>query len=69
GSVRQVKPTVVIEVAFNAVMRSDRHGDSGFALRFPRIVRLRPDKPVADIDTLETVEKIYRSQHHIRHAA
>jgi DNA ligase-1 len=69
GSVRQVEPTVVVEVAFNAVMRSDRHGDSGFALRFPRIVRLRPDKPVADIDTLETVEKIYRSQHHVRHAA
>ena len=69
GSVRLVEPTVVIEVAFNAVMRSDRHGDSGFALRFPRIVRLRPDKPVADVDTLETVEKIYASQHHVRHAA
>jgi DNA ligase-1 len=34
--------------------------DSGFALRFPRIVRLRPDKLPADIDTLERVEEIYR---------
>jgi len=52
----------VLEVAFNAVMRSDRH-DSGFALRFPRIVRLRQDKLPAEIDTIEQVEAIYRNQH------
>jgi DNA ligase-1 len=34
--------------------------ESGFALRFPRIVRLRPDKPPADIDTLDRVHEIYR---------
>ena len=39
-----IEPKVVIEVAFNAVTRSDRH-ESGFALRFPRILRLRDDKP------------------------
>jgi DNA ligase-1 len=61
GSVRSVEPLMVFEVAFNNVMRSDRH-DSGFALRFPRIVRIRDDKPVSDIDTLERVAEIYESQ-------
>jgi DNA ligase-1 len=56
-----VKPEIVLEVAFNAVMRSDRH-NSGFALRFPRIVRIRTDKTPADIDTLERVEEIYSMQ-------
>ena len=42
-------------------MRSPRHS-SGFALRFPRILRLRPDKPLAEIDTLARVEEIYQSQ-------
>lgn len=61
GSVRRVEPLVVLEVAFNNVMRSDRH-DSGFALRFPRILRIRDDKPVSEIDTLERVAEIYQSQ-------
>ena len=43
GHVREVEPKIVLEVAFNAIMRSGRH-DSGFALRFPRIVRVREDK-------------------------
>jgi DNA ligase 1 len=63
GYVLEVHPEVVIEVAFNAVMKSDRH-ESGFALRFPRIVRLRPDKPVEEIDTVERVEEIFSSQYH-----
>jgi DNA ligase-1 len=62
GFQRYVEPTVVLEVAFNNIQRSDRH-DSGFALRFPRIVRLRPDKPVAEIDTLARVREIFDSQH------
>ena len=61
GFRRTVEPTIVLEVAFNNVTRSDRH-ESGFALRFPRIVRLRPDKPAAEIDTLDTVRKIYEKQ-------
>ncbi len=61
GSVRAVEPLVVFEVAFNNVMRSDRH-DSGYALRFPRILRIRDDKPVGEIDTLERVAEIYQSQ-------
>jgi DNA ligase 1 len=65
GFVLEVRPEVVIEVAFNAVMKSDRH-ESGFALRFPRIVRLRPDKPVDEIDGLTRVEEIYRGQYHLK---
>ena len=61
GHFRTVEPLVVLEVAFNNVMRSDRHA-SGFALRFPRIVRIREDKPLEEIDTLARVEEIYQSQ-------
>jgi DNA ligase 1 len=61
GHFRIVEPLIVLEVAFNNIMRSMRH-TSGFALRFPRIVRLRPDKPVDEIDTLERVEEVYQSQ-------
>jgi ATP-dependent DNA ligase I len=62
GYRRSVEPNIVIEVAFNNVQKSERH-DSGFALRFPRIVRLRPDKPVSDIDTIERVREIFAKQH------
>jgi DNA ligase-1 len=61
GGFRTVEPLKVLEVAFNNVMRSERH-DSGFALRFPRILRIRDDKPVEEIDTLQRVEEIYESQ-------
>jgi len=61
GFRREVEPTIVLEVAFNNVMRSDRH-ESGYALRFPRIVRLRPDKAPEDADTVERVAEIYASQ-------
>jgi DNA ligase-1 len=51
-----------MEVAFNNVQKSKRH-NRGYALRFPRIVRLRPDKPVAEIDTVERVDEIFERQH------
>jgi DNA ligase-1 len=57
GRARIVRPDTVIEVAFDQIQRSDRH-DSGYAMRFPRIVRLRPDKPVDEIDALDTVRAI-----------
>ncbi|MDP9265857.1 MAG: ATP-dependent DNA ligase [Chloroflexota bacterium] len=57
GRLRLVEPDTVIEVAFDSVQRSARH-PSGYALRFPRIVRLRPDKPVSEVDTLRTVREI-----------
>jgi DNA ligase-1 len=61
GGFRTVEPLIVLEVAFNNIMRSDRH-NSGFALRFPRILRIRTDKPVNEIDTLERAEEIYNAQ-------
>jgi DNA ligase-1 len=61
GYFRTVEPLMVLEVAFNNIMRSDRHS-SGFALRFPRIVRIRSDKPLNEIDTVERVEEVYQSQ-------
>ena len=61
GFRRIVEPSVVLEVAFNNIQRSDRH-ESGYALRFPRILRLRPDKPVEEIDTLERVREIFKKQ-------
>ena len=61
GHFRTVEPLMVLEVAFNNIMRSGRHA-SGFALRFPRILRIRRDKPVGEIDTVERVEEIYQSQ-------
>jgi DNA ligase-1 len=61
GGWRTVEPTIVLEVAFNNLMRSDRHA-SGFAMRFPRIMRVRDDKPVEEIDTLQRVEEIYNQQ-------
>jgi DNA ligase-1 len=57
GRVRLVEPQTVIEVTFDRVQESKRH-KSGYALRFPRILRLRPDKKPAEIDTLETVRKL-----------
>jgi DNA ligase-1 len=61
GFRRTVEPSVVLEVAFNNIQRSNRH-ESGYALRFPRILRLRPDKPVAAIDTLERVAELFKKQ-------
>jgi DNA ligase-1 len=61
GYQRTVEPLVVLEVAFNNIQKSSRHA-SGYALRFPRIVRIRRDKPVAEIDTVETVAELFARQ-------
>ncbi len=61
GYFRTVEPLMVLEVAFNNIMRSGRHA-SGFALRFPRILKIRTDKPVSEIDTVERVEEVYQTQ-------
>jgi len=61
GFRRSVEPKIVIEVAFNNIQKSARHG-SGFALRFTRILRFRPDKSVAEIDTLARVQELYGKQ-------
>ena len=61
GKVRTVEPLVVLEITFDRVQPSSRH-KSGYALRFPRILRLRPDKPAAEVDTLETVRRLAEAE-------
>jgi DNA ligase-1 len=61
GFRRTVEPKIVLEVAFNNMMESDRH-ESGYALRFPRIVRLRPDKSAEEADTIQRAREIFSSQ-------
>jgi ATP-dependent DNA ligase I len=56
-----VEPEIVLEVAFNNMMKSDRH-ESGYALRFPRILRLKPDKLPEDADTIQRAAEIYQIQ-------
>jgi DNA ligase-1 len=53
-----VRPELVVEIAFDVIQPSDLHA-GGFSLRFPRIVRLRPDKPASEADTLERVAAVY----------
>jgi DNA ligase-1 len=57
GRYHQVRPEVVLEVTFDVVQRSARH-KAGYALRFPRIVRLRDDKPASEVDTLAAVRAL-----------
>lgn len=58
GRVMLVKPEVVLEVGFDGIQKSPRH-KSGFALRFPRILRWRQDKQPDEIDTLDGVRALY----------
>jgi DNA ligase-1 len=57
GPVREVTPGLVLEIAFDSVHRSTRH-KSGVALRFPRVHRIRWDKPFAEADTLQNLERM-----------
>jgi DNA ligase-1 len=57
GPVRHVEPVQVFELGFEAIARSTRHR-SGIAVRFPRMLRWRRDKPAAEADTLETVRQL-----------
>jgi DNA ligase-1 len=57
GPVREVEKTLVLELAFDGVQRSTRH-KSGVALRFPRINRIRWDKPSAEADEVSALEKM-----------
>ena len=57
GRYQQVRPEVVLEVTFDVVQKSARH-KAGYALRFPRIVRLRDDKPAGEVDTLAAVRAL-----------
>jgi DNA ligase-1 len=55
GPVRSVRPTMVFEIGFEGIALSSRH-KAGIAVRFPRILRRRDDKPVEDADTLDTLK-------------
>jgi DNA ligase 1 len=55
GPVRSVRPTLMFELGFEGINRSARHR-SGMAVRFPRMLRMRPDKPLHEADTLQTLE-------------
>ena len=61
GPVHRLEPTIVLEIAFERIQESKRH-KSGYALRFPRIVRIRDDKSVEDISTIDEVRRIYEGQ-------
>lgn len=60
GPVRRVPPELVFELAFEGIQESPRH-KAGIALRFPRMVRWRQDKPVAEIDTLDTLRALLQA--------
>ena len=62
GTVRSVAPTHLFELAFEGIATSSRH-KSGIALRFPRIVRWRTDKPVAEANTLADLQRLLAEQH------
>lgn len=57
GPVRSVKPTMVFEIGFEGIARSTRH-KAGIAVRFPRILRIRDDKPVEQADTLDVLKDL-----------
>ena len=57
GPVRSVRPTLVFELGFEGIARSPRH-KSGIAVRFPRMLRWRHDKPVAEADTLDILQNL-----------
>ncbi len=57
GPYRVVRPELVFELAFEGIQRSDRHR-SGLAVRFPRILRRRPDKPASEADDLDTIRSL-----------
>lgn len=61
----KVRPSIVIEVYYEEIQKSPTYS-SGYALRFPRFVRLRADRGIEDISTIKEVEELYKSQRHSR---
>jgi DNA ligase-1 len=60
GPVRSVKPSLVFELGFEGIQRSGRHR-SGIAVRFPRMLRIRHDKPLHEADSLQELERLLGS--------
>jgi DNA ligase-1 len=61
GGVFAIRPQVVLEIAFEEIQKSPNY-DSGFALRFPRFIRIRDDKDAEEADTIQRIEKVYSQQ-------
>ena len=61
GKYVKVKPKIVIEVLYDEIQKSPKYS-SGYALRFPRFIRLRPDKSIEDADTIDRLVGLYKSQ-------
>ena len=62
GPVRSVRPTMMFELGFEGINRSSRH-KSGIAVRFPRMLRIRDDKPLHEADTLASLEALLALHH------
>ena len=62
GPVRSVRPSLVFELGFEGINRSTRH-KSGIAVRFPRMLRIRDDKPLHEADTMAELEALLALQH------
>ncbi|MBD3355183.1 ATP-dependent DNA ligase [Candidatus Woesearchaeota archaeon] len=63
GKCVKVKPKIVIEINYEEIQRSPTYS-SGYALRFPRLVKLRPEKPIEEVSTLEQIREYYQTQKH-----
>jgi len=61
GRTVKVKPKIVLEVGYSEIQKSTNYS-SGFALRFPRFLRIRPEKGIEEVDTIERVGELYKSQ-------
>ena len=61
GKTIKVKPKIIVEVGYEEIQKSTNY-NSGFALRFPRFQRIRPEKGVEEADTIERVKELYKSQ-------
>ncbi len=61
GKVVGVKPRIVVEVAYEEIQKSPTYS-SGYALRFPRVLRLRPERSTEDIATISYIEDFYFKQ-------
>jgi DNA ligase-1 len=68
GRIVDLEPQIVLEVKFNEIQKSPNYS-SGYALRFPRIVRIREDKGPDDVETLERVEALYQLQFKLKGTA
>ena len=63
GKTVEVKPKIIIEIGYQEIQKSPTY-NSGFALRFPRVIQLRNDKPLGEISDLDYIKRIYTQQKH-----